>query len=360
VNESSNLGLNSKVQKKFDKVDAVDNVSYIKFEDPEVERICHEHGVYTVDDAANVTSIFDGNEGSIKSGWFRRSNIRSFKEFKYFKGLKEINYFAFTECKELSILNVPENVRIIRQYSLSDCPLKELAIYSRNLELIEYGAINNADKDIYMSKECPAYEKFYNMVKGPRRHPYYEYAKFNIFDLSQYKEAQVTNESRSSSLGLNKHVQKKFDKADAVDNISMYVDLDLPSGTLWKSYNEGQSDLSDTNLGHKFTIDQAKEEFGENLPTRKHYEELIDNCKLSIVNVNGNRMLSFVSKNNSNTLYFPIYCKYWTSTKAYDENWLLTNGCAFMITCSASCIEPKMIAFNGRREFCVRTISKTK
>ena len=232
VNESSNLGLNKHAQNKFNDVDTVDNVAYIQFEDPEVERICHEHGVYTYEDAANVTSIFDGNEGSIKSGWFRKSNIKSFKEFKYFKGLKEIYGFAFTGCKELSILSIPENVRIIRQYSLSDCPLKELVIYSRNLESIEYRAVNNDDRDIYISKECPAYEEFYNMAKGPRRHHYYEYAKFNIFDLSQYKDSQALEESKSIGLGLNKYAKKQHSSENIETTAEELVySLDNPEDT---------------------------------------------------------------------------------------------------------------------------------
>ena len=48
-----------------------------------------------------------------------------------------------------------------------------------------------------------------------------------------------------------------------------YVDLGLPSGTLWKEYNE--------NCG-LITYDQARHYYGNSLPTKEQWEELISNC----------------------------------------------------------------------------------
>ena len=47
-----------------------------------------------------------------------------------------------------------------------------------------------------------------------------------------------------------------------------YVDLGLPSGTLWKRQNE--SGL--------YTYEQAINRFGSKLPERHHYVELINEC----------------------------------------------------------------------------------
>lgn len=47
-----------------------------------------------------------------------------------------------------------------------------------------------------------------------------------------------------------------------------YVDLGLPSGTIWKSDNE---------QGY-YDFNSAVETFGESLPTYEQLEELIDNC----------------------------------------------------------------------------------
>lgn len=50
---------------------------------------------------------------------------------------------------------------------------------------------------------------------------------------------------------------------------SVWVDLGLPSGTLWKSTNE---------KGFYYTYDEAVRQFGDNLPSREHFEELKAFC----------------------------------------------------------------------------------
>lgn len=51
---------------------------------------------------------------------------------------------------------------------------------------------------------------------------------------------------------------------------SGYVDMGLPSGTLWKNQNE---------TGDLYSYDQAQAEFGKNMPTKEQYEELISVCQ---------------------------------------------------------------------------------
>lgn len=49
-----------------------------------------------------------------------------------------------------------------------------------------------------------------------------------------------------------------------------YVDLGLPSGTLWKDKNES---------GGFYTYDEAMKAFGNDLPTKEQFEELVSSCK---------------------------------------------------------------------------------
>lgn len=72
-----------------------------------------------------------------------------------------------------------------------------------------------------------------------------------------------------------------------------YVDMGLPSGTLWASENEE---------GY-FTFDEAVEKFGNSLPARWQFCELIDNsdCVLD----SGKKALICKSKFNGNTIEFP-------------------------------------------------------
>jgi len=340
INESSNLGLNNKVKKKFDKANAIDMVSNIQFEDPEVERICHEHGVYTYDDAAKVTSIFNGDKNRVNDSWFYFSKIETFKEFRYFTGLSELKAFSFTNCRKLKVLYIPKNISIIKQYSLSDCyGLEELVIYSNNLKLIEYNSISvSQGPDIYMRKDCPAYEPFYKMTKGPNKHHLYEYSDFNIFDLSQYRTTEGLSENYKS-LGLNKKVQKKFDKIDAVDNISGYVDLGLPSGNLWAKYNVGSDDIQD--YGDYMSYDEAVERgLEDTMPTEKDWEELTDNCDFCFTEYyagEGNGLLLMSKKDKSKEIFFPAGGhQYETSKKAWGDGAsgdYLINGSKGRIKC---------------------------
>ena len=57
-----------------------------------------------------------------------------------------------------------------------------------------------------------------------------------------------------------------------------YVDLGLPSGTKWKTMNEVKGAGAKYNL---FTYTEAMERFGNSLPTKEQYEELIAECKWS-------------------------------------------------------------------------------
>lgn len=48
-----------------------------------------------------------------------------------------------------------------------------------------------------------------------------------------------------------------------------YIDLGLPSGTLWKSANENGF----------FSFDEARKSFHKHLPTKEQYEELVNQCR---------------------------------------------------------------------------------
>ena len=93
-----------------------------------------------------------------------------------------------------------------------------------------------------------------------------------------------------------------------------YVDLGLPSGTLWRGTNESGF----------FTFDQAVVTFGKCLPSREQLTELKDSCKWS--KVNGGYL---VTGPNGNSIRFPgagwrdekgevhsagSYGSYWSST----------------------------------------------
>lgn len=69
-----------------------------------------------------------------------------------------------------------------------------------------------------------------------------------------------------------------------------YIDLGLPSGTLWKSFNED---------GY-YKFDEAVEKFGDLLPTKEQWEELKDKCVWERSN-NGYK----VTGTNGNAIFLP-------------------------------------------------------
>ena len=69
-----------------------------------------------------------------------------------------------------------------------------------------------------------------------------------------------------------------------------YVDLGLPSGTLWKSENES---------GY-YSFDEAVEKYGSSLPTKKQWKELQDKCTWTW---DENRKGSEVKGPNGNSIF---------------------------------------------------------
>lgn len=96
------------------------------------------------------------------------------------------------------------------------------------------------------------------------------------------------------------------------------IDLGLPSGTVWKEENE---------VDDYYTYEQAANRFGDNLPTKDQFEELLNNCEWNwtgsgymIVGPNGNSMFLPASG-----YYHPDSCRvygmdvagyYWSSSQS--------------------------------------------
>lgn len=112
------------------------------------------------------------------------------------------------------------------------------------------------------------------------------------------------------------------------EEAKQWVDLGLPSGTRWKDKNEG---------GGFYTYEQAINKFGDKLPTREQFEELINKCQWSWTG-SGYK----VTGPNGNSITLPAagyrdcsgsvggvgsYGDYWSSTpEASDRAWNLYFG----------------------------------
>jgi hypothetical protein len=79
-----------------------------------------------------------------------------------------------------------------------------------------------------------------------------------------------------------------------------YVDLGLPSGTLWASHN--------AHIGKKyhFTYTEAIKNFSEQMPTTNQFQELIDNCKWQWTELFGGKINGYrITGPNGNSIFLP-------------------------------------------------------
>jgi hypothetical protein len=78
-----------------------------------------------------------------------------------------------------------------------------------------------------------------------------------------------------------------------------YVDLGLPSGTLWKTTNETNPADPDHDF---YTFDEAVAAFGDNMPTKQQLQELIEECQWTLDDAQN--VVTFTGP-NGNTLELP-------------------------------------------------------
>lgn len=77
-----------------------------------------------------------------------------------------------------------------------------------------------------------------------------------------------------------------------------FVDLGLPSGTLWAKYN--------AHIGKKyhFTYDEAMKHFGDCIPDYDQYRELLDLCKWEWIQLFGGKVKGYrVTGPNRNSIF---------------------------------------------------------
>lgn len=77
-----------------------------------------------------------------------------------------------------------------------------------------------------------------------------------------------------------------------------FVDLGLPSGTLWKNANEGGNDAH-------YTYDEAIRIYGHKLPTKQQIEELVNYCSFSF---QWGKDVNVVTGPNGMSIQFPAAC----------------------------------------------------
>ena len=119
-----------------------------------------------------------------------------------------------------------------------------------------------------------------------------------------------------SAMAQNQNVNITVIGGDSSSDSGIYVDLGLPSGTLWKKQNES---------GY-YTYEEALERFGSQLPEQHHFVELQNECQwiwlpnygYKVIGANGN-MITFPaagSRDSMGNMYnVGSHGYYWSSTE---------------------------------------------
>jgi hypothetical protein len=108
-----------------------------------------------------------------------------------------------------------------------------------------------------------------------------------------------------------------------------YIDLGLPSGTLWASSN------SEICGKRHFTYDEAMKNFDEQMPTAEQFQELVDNCKWHWIELFGGRIKGYrITGPNRSSIFLPASgyyngtslsnrrsIGYYWSTRFYDSSY---------------------------------------
>ena len=355
VNESSaSLGMNKHVQKKFEDKDSVENVSLIQFKDKEVEKVCHEHGVYTFEDAASVTTIIDETQW-FKPSWFYDHKIKTFDEFKYFTGLKTVERHAFNFNTTLESITLPSSIETIGFGAFKDCHNLVKVTIQEGLKTIKTCAFVNCRhlKTLVLPEGLVQIDSLFiegcrniKSVNIPDSVKYMSPTAFNecgeslntIYISSNHHLRSALSENcprvvlvdpkevNESNLGLNKRVQKKFQDIDDIENLEFdYVDLGLPSGTLWCKHNYGAT--TEEEYGERHTFDEAQK-LDVVVPSKEDFIELYNNCVYKVEYVNGIYGIRFISKKNEKSIFLPVGSskdkirgeRYWSSTELSSES----------------------------------------
>lgn len=90
--------------------------------------------------------------------------------------------------------------------------------------------------------------------------------------VNSYKKDAIQLGSSQQVVSVAKEIATKLSDKTIAEQLQDYIDLGLPSGTLWKNANEGGD------AAH-FTYDEAVSKFGNKLPTMQQLEELKNECE---------------------------------------------------------------------------------
>lgn len=252
---------------------------------------------------------------------FRDSTL---KEINLNKGLKTIQNYAF-ENTLLEKIEIPDSVQMIGMSAFENCvELSHVNIgIQSKLDIISDDAFSYTSLESIMlppglKKIDTAFGHIHpknGQINGHINIYYYkglngiDLLKAEYSDYLKYKfiEQDLASIGMSESFTSNVvNKTKKLTQEEKRLGVLDYVDLGLPSGTLWMKWNLGA--LKKGSYGGLFTLQQALDitkKSGKELPTKLDNFELKENCDYVWKVIDGVEGVEFTSPYNGNSLFIP-------------------------------------------------------
>lgn len=288
--DESDLGLNKKVRNKFNDINAIDNISeYVDLGLPSGNLWCkYNYGATSEEDFGDLYNYEEMISLDLKD-YLRLPTHSDFVELKNNCDIKEFSINGINGRLLVSRING-------NQIFL---PASGIVIDG---DLI--GRNKNGDYWTSTKDTTPGFG-------GVRTIIFHNTCVFGFSSIGQKNKLSVrcieNKKVNESNLGLASKVKAKHDEIDAIDNISDYVDLGLPSGNLWAKCNVGSDEIQD--YGDYMSYDEAVERgLGDSMPTEEDWEELKANCNFCYTEYyagEGYGLLLSSKKDKSKEIFLP-------------------------------------------------------
>lgn len=223
------------------------------------------------------------------------------------KTIFRITPHSFSGCRELEEVYLPDNLVEIGEEAFWNCTRLSHINFPHSLQRIEQGAFQrHSIKKIILPSSVKEIEKlaFYSedfsyLIDVPVGVEYIGSDAFigakEIIVHSKEHFKKVLGYQLNTKITLAEEITADKEKEESIPVVPpVYVDLGLPSGTLWKDKNED---------GY-FTFDKAVSQFGGSLPTKSEWRELMNVCQWSWIDsgvVSGYR----VTGTNGESIFLP-------------------------------------------------------
>lgn len=165
-------------------VNVPESGQYIKFEDPEVERVLLANNIgdgtgvtKTVAGGANINKIFQNN-----------TTITSFPEFKYFTGMSTIAEWAFSTCSNLQNIILPNNITEIKIGAFKNCTSLSSVYLPPSCKTLQDGVFQECSNIRFTAEDL----QYIETISGNR----------DNFLFTGYNEASAPNAIQSQELYL--------------------------------------------------------------------------------------------------------------------------------------------------------------